>query len=200
MTGRAWGPLKGSLLNLSYGNGRIFVVPNETIGGQMQGGMCALPIPPLPTGVMRGRFGPKDGQLYALGMVGWASDRSVPGGFYRIRSTGKPMFLPVGLRASKNALKITFTEPIDAVLANDPSRYALKTWSLKRSVNYGSEHYGETPMKVAAAALSEDGKTVTLTLPDIRPAWSMEVKYELKGANGEAFEGTIHNTIHRLAE
>ena len=200
VTGNAWGPLKGSLLNLSYGNGKIFVVPTETIGGQMQGGMCALPFPHLPTGVMRGRFGPTDGQLYALGMVGWASDRTVPGGFYRIRATGKPMFLPVGLHASKSTLKITFTEPLNAALANDVSRYALKTWSLKRSAKYGSEHYDEKPLKVAAASLSEDGKTVTLTLPDLRPTWSMEIKYSLKGASGEAFEGTIHNTIHRLGE
>ena len=54
----AWGPLRGSLLNLSYGNGKVFVVPHEIVGGRMQGGMCALPIPPFPTGVMRGRFHP----------------------------------------------------------------------------------------------------------------------------------------------
>ena len=200
VTGKAWGPLKGSLLNLSYGNGRIFVVPTETTGGSMQGGMCALPIAPLPTGVMRGRFGPRDGQLYALGMVGWASDRSVPGGFYRVHATGKPMFLPVGMHASRKGLRITFTEPLSAAEATNPSRYALKTWSLKRSAGYGSEHYDEKPLQVTTASLSEDGKTVTLTIPDIKPTWSMEVKYTLKGATGQEFEGTIHNTIHSLGE
>ena len=62
----------------TYGNGKIFVVPYEKVGGVMQGGMCALPIPPLPTGVMRGRFHPKDGQLYACGMYAWAGDRTQP--------------------------------------------------------------------------------------------------------------------------
>ena len=37
----AWAPLRGSLLNLSYGNGKVFVVPHEVVGGRMQGGMCA---------------------------------------------------------------------------------------------------------------------------------------------------------------
>src|SRR4029078_5739566 len=52
----AWGPLSGSLLCLSYGYGKIFVVPREIVGGQMQGGERALPLPRFPTGVMRGRF------------------------------------------------------------------------------------------------------------------------------------------------
>ena len=95
----AWEPLRGALLCLSYGNGKIFVVPHEVVGGQMQGGVCALPIPPLPTGVMRGRFHPGDGQLYTCGLFAWAGDRTQPGGFYRVRATGKPMFLPIGLSA-----------------------------------------------------------------------------------------------------
>ena len=122
VTSDAWGPLKGSLLNLSYGNGKVFVVPYETVGGVMQGGMCALPIPPLPTGVMRGRFHPKDGQLYACGMFAWAGNQTAPGGFYRIRATGKPMFLPTGLHATKTGLKITFTEPIDRASASQTHR------------------------------------------------------------------------------
>ena len=44
----AWAPLRGSLLNLSYGNGKVFVVPHEVVGGRMQGGMCALPIAAVP--------------------------------------------------------------------------------------------------------------------------------------------------------
>ena len=66
-------------------------------GGQMQGGMCALPIPAFPTGIMRGRFNPVDGQLYTCGLFAWAGDRTQPGGFYRVRATGKPMFVPIWL-------------------------------------------------------------------------------------------------------
>ena len=105
-----WGPLKGSLLNLSYGYGKVYVVPHEKVGGQMQGGMCALPIPRFPTGVMRGRFHPGDGQLYPCGMFAWAGNLTQPGGFYRVRATGKPMHLPVGLKARKQALVLTFTD------------------------------------------------------------------------------------------
>ena len=116
----AWGPLEGSLLNLSYGYGKVFVVPHETVGGRMQGGMCALPIPQFPTGVMRGRFHPGDGQLYACGLFAWAGDRTQPGGFYRIRATGKPMYVPVGLHARKDGMAITFTDPLDRKAAARP--------------------------------------------------------------------------------
>jgi putative heme-binding domain-containing protein len=200
VTSDAWGPLKGSLLNLSYGNGKVFVVPCETKGGVMQGGMCALPIPSLHTGVMRGRFHPKDGQFYCLGMYAWAGNQTEPGGFYRIRATEKPMFLPVGLHATRKGMQITFTEPLDRVSASDPSRYSVNTWSLKRTVNYGSKHYDEKPARISAAALSNDGRTVFLTIPDVQPTWCMEIQYRLNGAAGEPFQGKIHNTIHHLAD
>ena len=50
VTSQKWGPLEGSLLNLSYGEGKIYVVPYEIVKGQAQGGMCPLPLPPLPDG------------------------------------------------------------------------------------------------------------------------------------------------------
>src|SRR5439155_24189395 len=64
VTSDKWGLLKGSLLNISYGTGRIFVVPHEKIRGRLQGGVVQLPIPDFPTGTMRGRFHPGNGRLY----------------------------------------------------------------------------------------------------------------------------------------
>ena len=58
---------------------------------------------------MRGRFNPIDGQLYTCGLFGWAGDRTQPGGFYRVRTTGKPLFVPIGLSTRRNSLAITFT-------------------------------------------------------------------------------------------
>src|SRR5262249_11385165 len=43
--GDRWGLPLGTLLELSYGEGKVFVVPHERVGDMMQGGMCALPIP-----------------------------------------------------------------------------------------------------------------------------------------------------------
>jgi putative heme-binding domain-containing protein len=200
VTGDGWGPLKGSLLNFSYGYGKVYVIPHETVEGEMQGGMCALPLPQFPTGVMRGRFHPGDGQLYCCGMFAWAGDRTQPGGFYRVRYTGKSVYLPVGLHATKGGMTIAFTGALDPKTASDPKNYAVKTWALKRSANYGSDHIGEKPAAVTGVKLSADGKTVTLEIADVKPTWCMEIKYTVKAASGETVQGVVHNTIHKLAD
>ena len=198
--GKGWGPLEGALLSLSYGYGKVFVVPHETVNGRMQGGVAALPIPPFPTGVMRGRFHPETGALYACGLFGWASNQEQPGGLYRIRPTGKPSYAPIGLQARRDAMAITFADPIDPASAADASRFAVKTWSLRRSANYGSPHVGEKALTVASSRLEGGGKTVVLTIPAIAPTMSMEIRYTLKGRDGSAVVGTIHNTIHALGD
>ncbi len=196
----AWGPLKGSLLNLSYGYGQIFVVPHEEVGGQMQGGMSPLPLPRLPTGLTRGRFHPRDGQLYTCGMFAWGSNQQEQGGLYRIRYTGKPANLPTGLSATKRGVTLAFSDPLQAAAASDAKNFRVKVWSLKRSANYGSKHYDEHEIDVASARLLDDGQTVELMIPDIAPTWSMEIRYSLRGADGRPFDGVIHNTIHSLNE
>ncbi len=194
----AWGPLKGSLLNFSYGYGKVYVVPSEKVEGQIQGGMCELPLPQFPTGVMRGRFHPGNGQLYCCGMFAWAGNQTQPGGFYRVRYTGKPVYVPIGLAAKKRGMVVHFSGALDPKTAGDPTNYAVKTWSLKRSQQYGSKHFDEKPSKVKAATISPDGKTVTLDIEDLKPTWCMEIKYDLKASDGSAVKGFLHNTIHRL--
>lgn len=194
-----WGPLDGALLNLSYGYGQVYVVPHEEIDGQMQGGMCALPIPRLPTGLIRGRFNPIDRQLYTCGMFAWAGSQTQPGGFYRIRATGRPAHLPIGLHATPDGMTIEFSDPLDAESAADPENYAVKVWSLRRTANYGSDHYNEHEIKISAAAVSPDGRTVHLTIPEIAPTWCMEIRCSLRSPDGERVNRVIHNTIHALA-
>lgn len=193
-----WGPLQGSLLNLSYGTGRIFLVPNETVGGQLQGGVVQLPLPDSPTGVMRGRFHPRNGHLYTCGLYAWAGNRLGDGGFYRIRSTAKPLHLPVQLHARRGALELIFTEALQAAAVTNSSNYALKVWGLKRTANYGSPHVDEHPLRVTSASLAADGRTVRLAVPELSPTWGMEIAYRLVDALGTAFSGRVHNTIHAL--
>ncbi|MGY8769105.1 MAG: LamG-like jellyroll fold domain-containing protein [Pirellulales bacterium] len=194
-----WGPLNGTLLNLSYGYGKVYVVPHEEISGQKQGGMCQLPIPKFETGTMRGRFRADDGQLYLCGMFSWAGSQQKPGGFYRLRYTGKPSHLPIGLNASTKGMNIQLTDSLDLASAENIDNYSVKVWSLKRTASYGSKHYDEHFIDVKSAKLAQDGKSVFLEIPEIAPTWGMEIKYSLKSTTGEVVNGTIHNTIHNLS-
>ncbi len=197
---KKWGPLHGTLLNFSYGYGQIYVVPHEKIDGQVQGGMCPLPLPRFPTGVMRGRFHPEDGQLYCCGMFAWAGDQQRPGGFYRIRYTGQPVHLPLELIATESGLQIGYSGKVDSPTATDPDNYRIKTWTIKRSARYGSEHFDEKELAVKSVQLLADGKTIVLKVPKIEPTRCMEIVYSIKTADGKKLQGKIHNTIHRLGK
>lgn len=192
-----WGALNGQLLNLSYGYGKIYVVPHEKIGEQRQGGLCELPLKQFPTGIMRGRFHPGDGQLYGCGMFAWAGSQRKAGGFYRIRKLDKPAHLPTKIEASKNTVTLTLSDPVSAD-AIKPGNFSIKAWDLKRSKNYGSKHYDEREWKVSEAKL--DGNKITLTIPDLQPTWGMSIEIKLTGKDGKPFTRLIHNSIFELPE
>ena len=195
----SWGPLNGTLLNLSYGYGKVYVVPFEEVNGQAQGGMCAFPIRQFPTGVMRGRFHPHDGHLYVCGLVAWASSQPHQGGLYRLRVTGREALLPISLQTHHDGLTIGFTDTLDRSAAEDIDSWRVRVWSLKRTENYGSDHYDERPLEVSDAVLSADGLSVRLAIPDIAPTWCMEIHCQLQSFDGSPVERVIHNTIHALS-
>ena len=172
----------------------------KTVGGPDAGGRGCPADPSVPDRRDARPVPSRERQLYACGLFAWAGDQTQPGGFYRVRATGKPMFLPVGLSARKEGMAITFTDPLDPEDRDRPNRViTAKTWTIKRTVNYGSDHFDERAAMIAAARLSADGRTVVLEIPGIAPTWCMEITYRIKGAAGEPVEGVIHNTIHQLA-
>ncbi|WP_373397546.1 hypothetical protein V8V91_23825 [Algoriphagus halophilus] len=193
-----WGPLNGKLLNLSYGYGKVFVIPYETVGEQVQGGIVELPIPRFSTGVMRGRFNPGDGQLYLCGLSAWGSAQPQLGGLYRIRKVDQPLVVPIGIKATQTGIELTFSASLDEESVQQISNYTVKTWDLLRSRNYGSKHYNEKTINVSKVELDKDGKTVLLSIPDIQPTWVMEIQYQLQDEDGKEFVGSIQNTIHQL--
>ena len=198
----AWPPLEGHLLELSYGEGRVHLVLTEPVADPrdasrsiLQGGMLALPIPDLPTGVMRGRFNPGDGQLYACGLFAWAGNRTDPGGLFRIRRTDKPLVVPTALHAEAGKLRLTFPEPLLRAAATDPGRYKVRTWNIRRSADYGSPHLDERDRSVTAATLAPDGKSVALDVEGFGPTRCYALEWTLTAADGTPVTGVINGTV-----
>ena len=195
-----WQPLAGRLLELSYGEGRIHLVLPQSVpaasGGppRLQGGLVALPMPDLPTGVMRGRFSPADGSLYACGLFAWAGNKTAPGGFFRIRRTPVPLRIPVSLTATDRGFRIEFSDPVGADAA--AHRWSYASWGLKRSQNYGSPHVDEHPHAIESVDVSSDGRVVTLRIADFAPSWCYELRWDLPAADGTPVRGRIHGTVH----
>lgn len=198
--GPRWGPLGGSLLSLSYGTGKIFVVMTQAFDRIRQGAVVALPVPQFPTGIIRGRFNPQDGQLYVLGLSAWATNQTMQeGGLYRIRHTGRPLRLPVGMKAQTAGIELTFASPLDKAAAA-PGAFTVTVWDLRRSAEYGSKRYNTRTLRVDRVTLGADGRTARLHVPDLAPTWVVEVTYDLRAADGVAFDGVVQGTIHALED
>ena len=203
-TDKRWGPLAGHMLFMSYGRGTLFEVMTEEVDGVTQAGMVRLPFK-FPTGVMRGRMNPKDGQIYVCGLRGWQTDGTKDGGFYRVRYTGKAAAMPSELHVKKNGVAITFTDALDAASVKDVANYNVEQWNYIYSGNYGSPEVstddptkrGHDGVEVKSAALSGDKKTVFLAMP-VKPVMQMKIRFTLKADDGTPVAQEIYNTIHRV--
>ena len=96
-------------------------------------------------------------------------------------------------------LSVTFSDPLDPNSVK-PDAFALKVWSLKRTKSYGSNHYDEHALAIAAVQLGADARTVTLTIPTLAPTHRYELTTKLQPPGSAAIKRSIHGTIHALAE
>jgi hypothetical protein len=206
VTSEKWGPLAGKILHTSYGMGTISLLTHEEVNGVPQGGVVQLVPKKFATGIMRARFNPVDGQLYVCGLVGWSSNTAEPGGFYRIRYTGRPLRVPVEMHVQREGVELVFAQKLDRATAEDVGRYGVARWNYRWTENYGSKRWlvsnpgkeGEEEVKVVGAKLSEDGKKILLKLDDMRPVMQMRIDLDVKGEDGGTIKTTIHGTVNRL--
>ena len=110
-----------------------------------------------------------------------AGNATAPGGFYRIRRGDKPAQVPLAVHAAKGSLTVNFSDPVE------PGECAIKVWSLKRSEQYGSDHYNEHPLAIRSIQSSTDRREVVLKIPDLAPTQCYELKI-----GGRVLHGTIH--------
>ncbi len=197
--GAGWERFRGTLLNFSYGYGRLELVISDPAGEPPAGALTALPVPDFPTGIMRGRFHPDNGQLYLCGLSAWATSQTLQeGGFYRLRPTGRPAYLPVAWRILAGAIELAFSDPPDAATAADAARYQVKAWDLKRSASYGSPRINERTWAVARATVGRDPRTVRIELPDLAPVQVIELTARLRDTAGGEVVRVLTGTVHRV--
>lgn len=206
VTSAKFGPLSEQLLHTSYGTCGLHLVLKEEVAGQMQGGVVRLPLK-FDTGVCRLRFHPGQNALYAAGLRGWQTSASKDGGLYRIRYTGKPAYLPVGLNVAPDEIRITFSDKLDKTAA-DAENFTLTQWNYRWTGSYGSPQFkvsnpkmqGVDEVEVDEATLSADGKTVTLKIADLKPVMQMKIDLKLKAEDGTPIKQTIYHTINVVGD
>jgi hypothetical protein len=205
--GDKWGPLAGQMLHLSYGKCILYLVMQEQVGDLTQGAVVRL-AGKFPSGIMRGRFSPKDGQLYVSGLNVWQSDAAKFGCLSRVRFTGKMPTVPKAIASTKAGITLTFTAPLDTAAATDPQNWSVERWNYQWTGAYGSKDIsvadstktGKDLVLPDAITISADKKSVSLAIPGMVPVNQMKLTYRIKTADGQDLSNEIHHTIHRLAD
>lgn len=213
VTSPKWQDLDQRLLHLSYGTCSVYLVLDEDVEGQKQGGVVKLGCS-LSSSAMRARFHPVDGELYVAGFQGWQTSAAREGGFHRVRRTTRPLDVPTRLRTCEQGVYLTFAQPLDAETAEDKDSYGVEIWNYLYSPNYGSPEISilhperkveqgkpnRDPLPIRSAKLSPDGCTVFLAIDGMRPVQQMKVTWNVDAKDGTALKGELHNSIHALAK
>lgn len=207
VTSKRWGPFEGDMLHTSYGQSLLFKVLLDKVDGEYQGGIVKFPLK-FDSGIMRGRFNERDGQLYLCGLVVWQSNGARKGAVHRVRYTGKPVHMPTKLHATKQGIELTFTSPLDEATATDLANWNIEEWNYRWTSKYGSDQFkvsqpdakGHDPVEVKSVKLSKDRKTAFLEIPAIQPVMQMKIATNFKAADGTPVKQEIWNSIWKLAE
>ncbi|MSR75601.1 MAG: hypothetical protein EXS14_09070 [Planctomycetes bacterium] len=208
-----------TLLHLSYGQSSVYRVLQESVDGQVQGGVTRIPMR-LDSSAMRARFDPRDGQMWITGLRGWQTNAAKLAGLQRVRRTQTPLRMASGLRALSDGMELSFDCELAPELANDPESYSVEIWDYVWSPQYGGpevsvfepddaivqkakredmhDFKAHDTLQVTAAKLQADGRTVKLTFKRMVPAMQMHITCDLADKAGKDFKSEIWNTVHKL--
>ncbi|HTG44848.1 MAG TPA: hypothetical protein VK633_09980, partial [Verrucomicrobiae bacterium] len=134
----------------------------------------------------------------------WQSNAGKITGFDRVRYTGKPVYSVCGMKVVHEGVQLRFTQPLATDSAGDIQNFSGKRWNYDRAEHYGSPEFsvndtkkkGRDPIEIKATKLSEDGKTLTIQIADLKPVMQQSLKFNLKAADGTAIAQEIQHTIH----
>ena len=144
-----------------------------------------------------------------VGLNGWQTAAKADGSLQRVRPTGKALDIPVKMEVVTDGVKLTFSRKLDAKVATNVANYRGATWNYRWSGEYGSKRWkvsdpnaeGQDELKLIAAELGEDGKTVFVKIAGgAKPAMQMQLGYNVKASDGASVVGSVFLTVHTTAK
>ena len=187
-TAGKFGPFAGQCFVGDQTNSVVMRVALEKVNGEYQGA-CFPFRGGLQCGVNRIAFAP-DGSLFA-GQTnrGWGSLGGKPYGLQRLVYTGTEPFEVHHISLTKDGFALTFTKPVDPEsLGKKP--VSVSSFTYVYESRYGGSEVDTRAEPVGAAALSKDGKTLTVPVESLRKGRVYE--FRLDGPKSRAGEGVLH--------
>jgi azurin len=188
------------MIHFSYGAGSHFLLLRDEIAGQAQGAVVPLP-GEFHSGAHRGRFNPKDGQLYVTGMSGWGTYTIADGCFQRVRYAGSPGGqFPIDFHVHENGIRVSYTSPINAATAGDFKSHFAQAWNYRYSAGYGSQEFsprhpgtpGHDHCAITRVHVLPDGKSIFLEMPDLQPVNQLHLRLRVDPGSPHDLFLTVH--------
>ena len=162
-TGGKFGPFKDQMFVGDQSASTVMRVALEKVNGRYQGACF-----PFRGGFSSGNLAmllTPDGSLFVGGTNrGWGSRGGKPFSLERLHWTGKVPFEVATMHALPDGFELAFTRPVDKKTAGDPKSYTMRTHTYIYQADYGSPEVDETKPTIDKAVVSEDGRTVRLTV------------------------------------
>jgi len=205
LIGAKMGPLDEGLVQICFNKPDLLRVNFNRRGSRPQASVASVAqgftFPPL-----NGSVNPADGQLYLAGfqIAGWGNILDSLAGIGRVRHTGAPLLVPKEVAPMDKGVLVRFEVPVDRAKASDPDNWSLATWHYRRAPSYGSAQYkedgatGNDWLTPSAAYVSEDGRSVFIATPGIRPVEQLRLGWSIASAEGRTMEDNAYTTIHEL--
>lgn len=194
-SGGKFGPFDNQFFLADYTLSIILRATTEQINGVWQGA-CYPFREGLATGLMNVEFTPK-GQLIVGGFTTsrqWPVRGTEPFALQRIDWNGVVPFEVKEINIRKDGFLITFTKPVDRVIAAKPDAYTITTYTHIYHAAYGSPEVDQTTPRVLEAVPAADGLSVMVKLETIVEDHIHD--FDLSGLTSPTGEHLLHNRAY----
>ncbi len=193
------GPYAGQMLLGELTAGGIRRLFLEKVNGQWQGAAFRFS-QGFEVGVNR-MILDKDGSIIigGIGAAGNWSWRGTQHGVQRLVPNGKQTFEMHSVSAMPNGFEIRFTKPVDPTWLADAANFQATQWRYEPTVRYGGPKLGVQSLEVADARPSEDGRSVAITVPGLKPGHVVRLRTDPTSTDGERIWSTeAYYTLNQI--
>ncbi len=163
-TGGKFGPFAGQCFIGELTQSLVMRANLEEVKGRMQG--CVFFFRSgFRSGPNRLAFAPDGSLMVAETNRGWGSVGGQSFALERIAYAGKLPFEMHSLNITPTGWDVHFTKPVDAKRAADPATWFMDSFTYHYWSTYGSPEIDRHENDITAIRISDDGKTVSLTVP-----------------------------------
>ncbi|MGD8177414.1 family 16 glycoside hydrolase [Marinimicrobium sp. ARAG 43.8] len=211
LTKGQFGPFEGQMLIGDQTQSNLFRVALETLpDGTVQGG--AMPFArELASGAMRPIFLPDGSLLLGQTGRGWQAKGGHVASLQRLvwRGDKAPQAIQ-RMNVTENGFTVHFVRPLPGSLSDEALRsgLAMSSWTYRDAPDYGSERLGLREEAIADLNISDDRKSVTLTLetteiPQVHPqqtgrVYYLEVTAEALTSDHDGVPMSVFYTLHHF--